>query len=76
MNEAVYDNVVWTYGWIMYIIFHDDMFSCLNFSFTTWAADGEVRKESLSILSNRSMASSHVSETGTKRVGEAYRRKP
>ena len=76
MNEAVYDNIVWTCGWIMCITFHDDMFSCLNFSFTAWAADGEVRKESLSVLSNGSMAGSHASETGTKRVSEAYRRKP
>ena len=63
-------------GWIMCITFHGNMFSCLNFSFTAWAADGEVRKESLSVLSNGSMASSHASETGAKQVGEAYRRKP
>jgi len=50
----------------MCLIFHDDMFSCLNFSFPAWAADGEVREESLSVLSNRSMASSHVSEMDAK----------
>jgi len=59
----------------MYIALHDDMFSCLDFSFTTRAADGEVREKSLSILPNGSVAGSHVSETGAKRVGEAYRRK-
>jgi len=76
VNKAVHDNIAWTCGWIMCIAFHDNMFSCLNFSFTAQVADGEVRKESLSILSNGSMASSHVSETGTKQVGEVYRRKP
>ena len=60
----------------MCIIFHDDMFSCLNFSFTAQAADGEVRKEFLSVLSNGSMAGSYTSETGAKQVGEAYRKKP
>jgi len=48
----------------MYITFHDDMFLCLNFGFTTQVADGKVRKESLLVLSNGSMASSHVSEMG------------
>jgi len=52
------------------------MFSCLDFSFAARAADGEMREESLSIFSNESVASSHASETGAKRVGEAYRRKP
>ena len=75
MNEAVYDDIAWTCGWIIYLTFHNDMFSYLNFSFPAWAADGKMREESLSVLSNGSMASSHVSETGTKRVGEAYRRK-
>jgi len=76
VNKAVYDNIAWTCGWIMCIAFHDDMFSCLNFSFTAWAADGEMRKESLSVLSNGGVASSHASETGAKQVGKAYRRKP
>ena len=64
MNETVYDDVAWTSGRIMYITFHDDVFSCLNFGFTAWAADGEVRKEPLSVLSNGSVAGSHVGEAG------------
>ena len=60
----------------MCLTFHNNMFSCLNFSFPARAADGEVREKSLSVLSNGSMAGSHVSEMGAKRVGEAYRRKP
>jgi len=50
----------------MCIALHDNMFSCLNFSFATWAADGEVREESLSILPNGSMAGRHASEMGAK----------
>ena len=76
MDKAVYDDIAWMYGWVICITFHDNMFLCLNFSFAAQVADGEVRKESLSVLSNGSVASSHASETGTKQVGEAYRRKP
>jgi len=50
------------------------MFLCLDFSFTTWAADRKMREESLSILPNGGVASGHASETGVERVGEAYRR--
>ena len=39
-------------------------FSCLNFGFTAQAADGEVRKEPLLVLSNGSMASSYAGEAG------------
>ena len=49
------------------------MFLCLDFSFATRAANGEVREESLSVLPNRSVAGSHAGETGAERVGEAYR---
>jgi len=76
VDKAVYDDIAWTCGWVVCIVLHDDMFLCLDFSFTTWAADGEVREESLSILPNGGVASSHVSETGAERVGEAYRREP
>jgi len=76
VDKAVYDDIAWMCGWVVCIALHDDMFSCLDFSFTAWAADGEVREESLSILPNGSVASSHASETGTERVGEAYRREP
>ena len=76
VDKAVYDDIAWTCGWVVCIALHDDMFSCLDFSFTAWAANGEVRDESLSILPNGSVASSHASETGAEQVGEAYRREP
>jgi len=76
VDKAVYDDIAWTCGWVICIALHDDMFSCLDFSFATWTADGEVREESLSILPNGSVAGCHASETGAKQVGEAYRRKP
>ena len=76
VDKAVYDDIAWMCGWVMCIALHDNVFSCLNFSFTTQAADGEVREESLFILPNRSVASSHASEMGAKRVSKAYRRKP
>jgi len=49
----------------MPIAFHDDVFSSLNFGFTTGTASGEVREESLSVFSNRGMTSSHAGEAGT-----------
>ena len=64
MNKTVYDDVAWMSGRIIYITFYDNMFSCLNFGFTTRTADREVRKEPLLVLSNRSMAGSHVGEAG------------
>ena len=76
VDKAVYDDITWMCGWVICITLHDDMFSCLDFSFAARAADGEIREESLSILPNRSVAGSHASETGAKQVGEAYRRKP
>ena len=76
VDKAVYDDIAWTCGWVICIALHDDMFSCLDFSFAARATDGEIREESLSILPNRSVAGSHASETGAKQVGEAYRRKP
>ena len=63
-------------GWVVCITLHDDMFSCLDFSFTAQAADGKVREESLSILPNGGVAGGHASETGAERVGKAYRREP
>jgi len=45
----------------MSVAFHDDVFSGLNLSFAT-RATGEVRKESLSVFSNRGMTSSHAGE--------------
>ena len=76
VDKAVYDDIAWTCRWVICIALHDNIFSCLDFSFAAWAADGEVREESLFILPNGSVASSHVSKTGAERVGEAYRREP
>jgi len=76
VDKAVYDDIAWTCGWVVCIALHDNMFSCLDFSFTARAADGEVREESLSILPNGGVAGSHASETGAERVGKAYRREP
>jgi len=65
VNEAVDDDVAWPHGGVMSVAFHNDVFSGLNFSFATRAAGGEVREESLSVFSNRGMASSHASEVST-----------
>jgi len=73
VDKAVYDDIAWACGWVVCIALHDNVFSCLDFSFAARAADGEVREESLSILPNGSVAGSHASETGAERVGEAYR---
>ena len=48
----------------MSVTFYDDVFLSLNFSFTTRATGGEVRKESLFVFSNGGMTSSHVGEAG------------
>ena len=76
VDKAVYDDIAWMCGWVVCITLHDDMFSCLDFSFTAQAADGKVREESLSILPNGGVAGGHASETGAERVGKAYRREP
>ena len=65
VDKAVYDDIAWTCGWVICIALHDDIFSCLDFSFAVWAADGKVREESLFILPNGNVAGSHASETGT-----------
>ena len=62
MDEAVDDDVAWPRGGVMSITLHNDVFLGLDFSFTTRAAGGEVREESLSVFSNGGMASSHASE--------------
>jgi len=46
----------------MPITFHDDVFSGLNLSFVTGATGGKMREESLFVLSNGGMTSSHVGE--------------
>ena len=65
MNEAIDNNVVWSSGGVISVAFHDDVFTSLNLSFTTWAASGEIREESLSIFSDEDISSSHVSEVST-----------
>ena len=62
MDKAIDDNVTWSRGGVMSIAFHDDVFSSLHFSFTTRAAGGELREESLSVFSDRGMTSSHAGE--------------
>jgi len=64
VDEAVDDHVAWSCGGVMSVTFYDDMFLSLNFSFTTRATGGEVRKESLFVFSNGGMTSSHVGEAG------------
>jgi len=63
VDEAVNDDVAWSCGGVMPVAFHDDVFSGLNLSFTTGAASGEVREESLSVFSNGGMTSSHAGKT-------------
>jgi len=49
----------------MPVAFHDNVFLGLNLSFTTRAAGGEVREESLSVFSDGGMTSSHADEVST-----------
>jgi len=65
MDEAVNDYVTQLCGGVVHVTFHDNVFSGLNLSFTTWAAGGEVREKSLSVFSNRGMSGSHAGETST-----------
>ena len=65
VNEAVDDDITRVSGGVMNVTFHDDVFTSLNLSFTTWAASGEIREESLSIFSDGDISSSHVSEAST-----------
>ena len=76
VDKAIDDDVARTHGGIMSIIFHDNVFSGLNFSFATRAAGGEVEEESLSVFSNGGMASGHAGEVSTQTVGKAYDREP
>jgi len=55
VKKTIDDDVAQPCGGVMQVTFHDNMFTGLNLSFATWAASGKVGKESLSILSNRSM---------------------
>jgi len=65
VDKAIDDDVAWSCGGVMSVAFHDNVFLGLNLSFITRATGGEVRKESLSVFSNRSMTSSHASEAST-----------
>jgi len=49
----------------MQVAFHDDVFTGLDLSFTTWAAGREVREESLSVFSNGGISSSHMGKMST-----------
>ena len=65
MDEAVDDDIAWLHRGIVPITFHNDVFSGLNLGFTTGATGREVREESLSVLSNGGITSSHVGEAST-----------
>ena len=52
VDKAVDDNVAGACRRVMEVTLHNDVFSSLNFGFTTWAASGKVGEESLSIFSN------------------------
>jgi len=65
MDKAVDDDVAQLHEGIMQVTFHDNVFSCLNLSFTTWAAGKKVEEESLFVFSNGGIASSHTSESST-----------
>ena len=60
MNETINDDVTWPCKEIMQITLHNNVFIDLNLNFAIWAASEEMKKESLSILSNGSMTSGHV----------------
>jgi len=42
VDEAVDDDVAWSCGRVIQVTSHDNVFSSLNFSFSTWAAGREV----------------------------------
>ena len=65
VDETVNDDVAQPCGGVMQVTFHDDMFMGLDFSFTTWAAGGEMREKSLSVFSDWGMPSSHTGELST-----------
>ena len=65
MDEAVNNDIAQSCGEVIYVTFYDNVFSDLNLSFTTWAADGEVWEESLSVFTNGNMSSSHAGEMST-----------
>jgi len=65
VDEAVNDDVAWSSREVMSVALYDNVFTGLDFSFVTWAAGGEVWKESLSVFSDGGMSSSHMGETGT-----------
>jgi len=65
VNKAVNDDVAWSSRGVMPVVFYDNVFTGLDLSFTTRAAGGEVREESLSVFPDRGMSSSHAGEIGT-----------
>jgi len=62
VDKAIDDDIAWSHGGVVSIIFHDDVFSGLNFGFATRTASGEVGEESLFVFSNGGMSSGHAGE--------------
>jgi len=54
----------------------DYVFTGLDSSLSTKVVDRELREESLTIFSNRSMSSGHANETYAQRVHKAYNKEP
>jgi len=65
VNKAVDNDVAQSCGGVMPDTLHDNVFLGLNISFATGATGVEVGEKSLSVFSNGSMSSSHVSESST-----------
>jgi len=60
VDKAIDNVIAWSHGGIMSIIFHDDVFSGLNFGFATRATGGEVGEESLFVFSNGGITKGHL----------------
>jgi len=65
MDEAIDDDNAWLHERVMNVTFHDNMFTSLNFGFTTQAAGRKMVEESLSVFTNGGMSSSHVNKSRT-----------
>jgi len=65
VNKAVDDDITWSYGEVVEVVLHNDMFMCLYLSLATGAAEEEVRKEALLVLANGGIACGHTGKTGT-----------
>jgi len=65
VNKTIDDDVAWLRGGVVQVAFHDNVFMGLNLCFATWATSGKMGEESLSVFSNGSMTSGHMSESST-----------